>query len=386
MKKLILIITTLLIVFFGLTGCDKKDIEDLSIATAIGLDLDDEGVLCLSAQILDPTSMGNNPREVSPITLIESKGRTVQEALRKMSNLTTGKLFFYHFEVIVFGEKIARKGISSYLNFFAINHEALHLYNIVIAKGCKAKDILNIVSVLDLIPAVAFSNKVSASREYYGLGKMVTVDELVDVIQSEGIEPALTSIEISGDLGEGGNLDNTKNIEPKTIAKVSNIGIFKNDKLVSFLSENGSLGYTYLTNKINDSTIVVTKDDGILVSIEVYESKTKKKFQFEDNKLKIKLTINFEGSISEDLSSQIKYDQEYIKDITDKTAYEIRALCEEAINQAKEFKVDIFGFGYDIYLKHYQYWQKIKDNYNEEIFPEIEFEFVVTGVIDLVKS
>ena len=67
------------------------------------------------------------------------------------------------------------KGILPYVNFFAINQETLHRYNVIIARGCKANDVLKIVSLLEHIPSMSIDGKFNASTEFYGISKYYTM-------------------------------------------------------------------------------------------------------------------------------------------------------------------------------------------------------------------
>lgn len=386
MKKLQtrLFISLILSLSFILQGCGKKEVEDLAITTAIGLDVSEEDNLLLSAQMLNASVMSTHPRDISSVSYVEAEGRTIQECLRKLSKFISGKIFFSHFNIMIFGEELAKKGIEPYLSFFAINQDALHRYNIIVAKGCKAKDLLHITTTENM-PSISMENKLKTAHEFYGLAKVTNTDEVMDDLRSEGFALTLSSLQIDGVLEEGNNIDNSKNIEPKASFSVSTIAVFKNDCLVGYLSESASIGLTFMDNKIKTTVIVVTKADGILASLEIIKASTKYKYDIKGDIPKVKITIDFEASITEDLSGKTSRELEYVDDITKRAAYEIKKLCEEALAAAKEMKLDIFGFGQDIYRKYYRYWQTIKDHYQEDVFPFMEFEFVIKGKICHVK-
>jgi spore germination protein KC len=383
-RKRLLIILSLLILALSLQGCGKKEVEDLTITTAIGLDLTEEGNLSLCAQVLNASVMSTSPPDISPVSFVEAEGRTIQEILRKLATIITGKIFFSHFNMMIFGEDLARKGIEPYLNFFAINQDALHRYNIIVARGCKARDLLRIATT-DSVPSVTMENKLKTAAEFYGLAKVTNTDQVMNDLRSEGFALTLSSLEIVGNPEEGDSIDNNKSIEPKAGFRVSSLAVFQNDRLYGYLPESASIGLTFMNGKIKTTVIVVTKADGILASVEIIKVKTKFKINLEGEIPKVKVIMDFQGSITEDLSGETRQDMAYIEDIAERASYEIRKLCEEALSIAQNWKLDIFGFGLEIYQKHYRYWQTIKDRYAEEIFPFLECEFVITGEICHVK-
>lgn len=385
MKKGILI-SIILLFFLILSGCtQKKEVEDLMITTAIALDLTEEGSLEVSVQLLNSNSAGNRPQDVTPVVVVSETGRTIQEALRKVNTIITEKLFFSHFVILVIGEELARKGILPFVAFFAINQETLHRFDILIARGCKGKDVLKIVSVAANIPAMAVEGKLVATTKLYGISKIYTNDEVMSDLRSEGISLTLGSIEIIGDLEEGSDLDNRKTIDVRAYTKVSTLGVFKQDRIIAWLDEEESLGFTYLMGKIKNSYIIVTKGDGTFVSVQLKTCKVKTKLETEGEKIKVKVSINFQGEVVEDLSGETSYDVVYVEDIRQRTEYEIKRLCEKVFSKAQELKADIFGYGRMIYRHKFKLWEEIKDRYEDEIFPEIEAEFTIKGNIIRVK-
>ena len=63
-RKIIFII---LFTFFFLCGCvEEQEVDDLTIATAIGIDINEEGEIVFTAQVLNSNAVGNRPMDVVP--------------------------------------------------------------------------------------------------------------------------------------------------------------------------------------------------------------------------------------------------------------------------------------------------------------------------------
>ena len=71
--------------------------------------------------------------------------------------------------------------------------------------------------------------------------------------------------QIIGDEKEGSSKDNTESSEPKTYLKLSNIAVFKDDKFVSWTTEEESYGISIINNKITEMYIKIKMDDGYVV-------------------------------------------------------------------------------------------------------------------------
>lgn len=155
---------------------------------------------------------------------------------------------------------------SSLRDFFAINQDALHRFNIAVARGCKGKDVLKIVSVAAHVPSMSAEGKLLEATKYYGIGKYYTNDEVLSDIRSRH-QPLARKHQIIGDPEKGSDLENRKKTDLEAYTKASTIAVFKKDKLIDWMDEEESLGYNYISGKIKNSYIVVTKGDGTFASV-----------------------------------------------------------------------------------------------------------------------
>lgn len=115
------------------------------------------------------------------------------------------------------------------------------------------------------------------------------------------------------------------------------------------------------------------------------ESKLENETDFRKRKNQVQNLDQFPGRNHRGSFGETSHDNAYVRDILERTNYEIRLLCEKAIQKAQTIKADIFGFGRLLYRKKYKLWLEIKDRFEEEIFPELETEIVVQGKITRVK-
>lgn len=383
MKKVIIIII-LIFTTINLSSCNKLEIDELAIVTGFGIDRTDQGFE-VSLQILDSLAMHKDSPEASPVILISEFGRTIEEAVTRLSTIINNRLYYPYFQVLIFGEELAKQGINPYLNFFSEKQETVHDYFIVVAKESTAKDILTIITSLNRIPTVSTERKVVGAMKYYGIAKKSFYDDLINELKNEGVSVTLTSVIVEGDVKKGSKEDNIKTSIPDALIKVSTIAVFKEDKLIGYLSESESLGFNYVMNNIKRSMVVITKENGTLASIEVNNIQSKVKISLEKNDLKIKINIKCIGKVSEDTSKEPTFELNYLKDLENKVSYEIKKMVEEAIKKSKEYNSDIFGFGKKIHQFHPKYWQTIKDNY-DEIYPNLRVEITVENKIVKVKQ
>jgi len=373
----------MIFIAFNLNGCGKGEIDDLATATAIGLDKTEEGKFRISIQVLNVNAVGKDAKDMSPVVVISEEATTIQEALRKMTTFLTHKLFFSHFQVLLIGEDLAKDGIEPYLNFFAINTESLHGYNIAVVQGDTAENLLKMQTLLNFIPSIAIDGKLKAALKNYGTSKETIMDDVLCDLRTKGLGLSLGSLMIIGDVEEGSKQDVTKSTEAKNIVKTSTIAVFKKDKLLGYLNERESIGFSYITNEIKTSVVVASLKSG-LVSIEVNQAKTKLSVKIENDVPKIKISVKLIGNITEDLSGQTKFTNEYVSEVSKKASYEVKKIIEESIDKAKEYNSDIFNFISLIHKKETDYWKTIYEDY-DNVFPNIEVEINVTTSITRIR-
>lgn len=123
-KRLLAPLLTLLL----LSGCwERKEVNDIAIVTATGVDLlDDESirvtVLLAVPRLIGTTSAqggGESKLESSAGWIVSEQGKTVMDAFTGLQDKLPRKLFLSHNRTIVVGEKLARNGIFPLLDFFS---------------------------------------------------------------------------------------------------------------------------------------------------------------------------------------------------------------------------------------------------------------------------
>jgi len=359
----------LFIVFFMLlltTGCwSKKDLNELAIVTAIGIDKTEDGY-SVSIQVLNPSELaGNTSSGRTEVVRFIKSGDTIFETLRKLSMDSPRRIYLAHLREVVFGEEIARDGIGKALDFISRDHEMRTDFYITVAKGSTAADILNIQTAIEKVPANKLFNALETSEKVWAATKTVQLDELINSIVSKGKEPVLTGIYYYGNSEYGSNIENVHNVSPETGLRLDYLAVFKKDKLIGWLNMNESKGFNYITDTIKNTVITIETNEG-KVSIEALRSKTKVHGKMKKGKPVIDITIDTEGNLA-DVESSIdlskpenidKLEKEFQNNIKEKVQTSIKKVQEE-------FQSDIFGFGEVIHRADPRAWKEIEDNWDE---------------------
>lgn len=98
-------------------------------------------------------STGGGSGYDTPVTTYSTSGEIVFEALRKLTQQVPRKIYLSHIRLIVIGEDVAKEGIYNVLDFLSRDHEMQTNFYIIVSKESKAKDILNVLTSIEKIPA-----------------------------------------------------------------------------------------------------------------------------------------------------------------------------------------------------------------------------------------
>lgn len=100
-----------------------REVNDLGVTVAIGLDLIEDELLELTVQVVIPRRLAQEGYEKNAVVTYSTTGRTVFEAFRKMTAISSRKLYIGHIQLIVLGESLAKGGIFETIDFFERDHE-----------------------------------------------------------------------------------------------------------------------------------------------------------------------------------------------------------------------------------------------------------------------
>lgn len=373
-RVIILILSSLL-----LSSCwDKKELNELAIVFALGVDKVEDGYE-ISAQVVNPDILAskNANSTRSPVVTFHGKGDSIYEAIRKMTTLTPRKLHFSHMQLVVFGEELASQGISETIDLLARDREVREDFNFVVSRNSNAGEILEVLTPIEKIPASKIINSLNASIKAWGSTASVNIDDITSTLKSSQKNLVLSAIEIYGDRELGKELTNLESIDVPTILKLEGLAVFKKDQLIGYLTEEESKGFNYLSDKIETTIETISCPKEGKLSTEVIRAQTKTKGNFENGTPKIKVHINVEQNVREVKCSLNLTEEKNLKYINKKTADLIKTRIEDTLTIAQEnFQSDIFGFGDVLYREDLNQWKKIKDDWLS-IFPKLDVKVEV---------
>lgn len=361
-----------------LTGCwSSKEITELMIVTGMGVDRDsDTGEYKVTLQIINPGEIASQTKtERLEVTTYQTTGESIYEVMRRISTEVPRKMYLSHIQLVIFGEELAKEGIGKTLDFISRNHEFRTDFFILVSKGSSAEDVLNVLTPTEASPSVSLYSAINVSEKIWAPTKGVHLDELLNTLVSDGKQPVLTGVKVSGDRDKGDEVSSLEQIKPAAITKITGFAAFNKDKLVGWLTEKESKGYNYIISNITSTVGSIPCEDGGIIALEVKKAKTDLQSNIKDGKPSITIKTNIEADLGEIQCHMDLTKTATIKQIEDDASKQVQTLMEHSITKAKEeFKSDIFGFGETIHRQHPKAWKKLKGNW-DETFQDLEISF-----------
>ena len=322
MKKVLI-----LLLLFLLTGCwNYQELNSIAISTAIGVDKNDDGKYEVSTMIANSRKEQSSSKESESQSIIfTGVGNTISEAFKDIDLYNPRRNYIGHVSVVVISDEVAKDGLNDILDFSARNPESTKRFQMVIAKNCKAKDILKILTPLETFSAQNISNNLKYSRDSQATSTAILYSDFIYNLLEKGMNPILPSVILKGDKKDGAKDESLQQTVPDAFIKINNLALFKDYKLVGFASANESRGINLLKSTIEQLTVNI-KIDNKYITFKLLDSKTKSKIKFNDKPI-INVEIKGIATLVEDNSNHSLTDQKVMKEIEKKINKKIEELA-----------------------------------------------------------
>ncbi|WLR48728.1 Ger(x)C family spore germination protein [Halobacillus litoralis] len=366
-----------------LSGCwNSKELDDLGIVVAVGIDKTEDNQFLLITQVINPSEIATDaPTTRPPVSIYESTGDSLFEAFRNMTEKSPRKMYLSQLRLLVIGRKLAEEGILPSLDAFYRDHEFRTAFFVTIAKDTGVKDLLNVLTPYEKIPANKLMHSMEAVQRSLGSSRGVVIDELIAQIRSKGQNPVLPGLLIDGNAEVGTSIENIEKIDAPTQLRIDNLAVMEEDRLIGWLKPEESKGLNYITGDMESTTVSYPCEDKGLISVEVLRTDNSLKAKFDDGNPTISIELELEGNVGE-LDCPIDLTKaESIETINGEVENRVKQKMQAAIKAAQEdFGSDIFGFGNLIHRKNPAYWKTIENNWNSK-FKELKIDIQVKAQI-----
>ena len=359
-KKLLLILI-ILTTLFSMSGCSYQELNDLAIASAIGIDYENNEFI-VTSQILN--FQKNEESSEENVILYEGKGETIGEAIRNTYLQYPNKLHMGHLELIVLNKNAANEKLTEIIDYFIRSPEARSNCYFMISTEGSAKDILTPSEESeDTFTANKIVKIVEDTKKYQGTTTLMTLDQVSIAFLSKGIYPVITSLKYEKDEEKYSNVISTGLVVLK-----------ENNKITDELTKEESTAYNIINKNFTDVMLSFEYQDNNL-NVIIFNPSSKIDVKIKENKLKVDINLTLEGHISV-INKKINLQKkENIKDIEHKTEEEVKKYIDHLINFNKENNIDTLNIKNKIYKNYYK---KYKEYENKNIYEIAEINTNIT--------
>lgn len=386
-KRLVLLLMMLIATTFT-TGCwDKTELNEMAIVSAVGLDRNKEGKLVGTFQIINPGNVagalqgggGTNP----PISIYRATGNNVLELDSIASTKISRDMYFAHANLVVIGEELAKEeGLNDIFDAFERSPEFRATTRIVIARGVKARDIVETLTAIDKVSAEKVIRTIEINEKTQGKSISINLQEVIKNLLSTGKEPIISGFTVKGNTGKEDKMENTMSSDIEANPNAAGISVFKDGKLIDWLDGDKAIGSMWVLDRIENTQLNLDwegKKNAITYS--VIRQKTNIGAKLVNGKPKMSIKVRAEGDIREVNVPLNLTDMHVLIDIEKKLAKDLKKEMEGAIVRAQKNKSDIFGFGELMHESHPKEWKKLEKNWDDDTFSKLEVDVQVETFI-----
>ena len=353
MKKILI----LLFMLFCLSGCmESRELKERTIIEAVGIDKE-KGEYNLIFQQFQPSSgqgdTGSTSGNSGKSQPVQSKGRSISEAIERVTHYNGNEVFLGNSTYIVLGSEMAGEGILRELHYFNGENEISPSTFLLIADGTA----LDLISAQAENPGEGGSN-IGDIMEQGQKNGIIGQASLIDVMKRLVDNSASPYLPVISEIKEG----------EKSIFKITGMAIFDREKMVDVLDIDEAKGILWANDELERALLVVEDPYLGILSAEVQNSKTKVKTELIEGvpyfQIEIQCSAQLVEVLGEDQSGSLN--QKQMEKAASLLEQEISRLTSSAIDRAfTSQSCDIFRFCDYVKKTDPQYWKKNEKNWKE---------------------
>ncbi|WP_393960330.1 Ger(x)C family spore germination protein [Priestia megaterium] len=390
MKRKGLFLLLMMTITVLLSSCwSKKELTDLAIVSAIGIDKTKDGRYHLTLQIINPGNVaggmqgGGGGTQSPPVTIYSASGDNIVEASRRASSKISRRLYYAHANLIVIGEKLAREnGLNPLIDAMDRDPEFRNTATMVIANHSTAADFVKTLTPVDKIPANKVLKTLEFTQREWGENIKLTLQEVIKKLRSPGEQTIVGGFRVVGNHKQAQMLENLQKSAPEATLRASGIAVLKQGKLVDWLYGEKARGTIWILDKIQGTDINIDwGGEKEAIAYQTVRQKTQISAQVKNGQPYISVHARVEGDIAEIEVPVDITNPKVITKIEQLLRTEIEKELKKAIEHAQKNKADIFGFGEVVHHSRPNQWKKIKSEWSDVYFPKLKVDITVEAYV-----
>lgn len=352
-----------------LSGCSNyRELNELAIVLGVGVDfIPDKNMYEVTYQVVKPSENAakGNGMGSTPVINYVATGKTLNEAAGNSANLFSRQNIYSHIQLVIIGEHLAKKESLNFI-FDIFERDAGVRVNVpvLIARGSGVKATMDMLSTIDKIPVQALAGKVKNASETLGEHGQTKIYEVIENLTSEGSEPAISGVSITGSKKIGESKENIETMK-KTFTSLNGVSIFKRGKLVGWMDGKKTKSLQIIDNKLQSTNLRFHCDEKRYNNITINKMKSHTKVNIQNNQAVITVNTQAYGYIVELLCNKDISKHEVISEYEEKAEKELKKEIMDGILAAQKLKSDVFGFGEILYFTQPKKWKESRRQWDQ---------------------
>ena len=400
----------------GSAGCQenrleqsRSEINDMALVLAVGLDYQEEGGQFRLTVISQSTSGGSSEEAGSAKAVVSSSsGRTVAEAVSRMTQFSDSDLFFGHTEYVLLGEDVFNGRLLQVLDVFVRDIQFRLDNTLMVVRGQTAEALIrdsqqqevfltdrldNLTNTIGLRSAtrnVRLTESLYQLQNPHDVLLLPYVAAITDTLPEEEAGEGGSSEQGSGGEGgssqggseEGGSQGGSSGESSGGSGGPSSQGesqsqsssqplflggyaVVDDKSFLGYLDEETALGVNWFTGKINSTVQVVEDDKGYPISLTITQANVQYDSIHGEDGPVIIVHIRVRSNISEIYGELDIYDNSDIELIEATQSRLISDQIQRAVDYARENRLDLLGYNEILYHQLNDHWPELSERWEE---------------------
>jgi spore germination protein KC len=362
MKKRILRVIAILLCVALLSGCwDYQGMDKINIVAGIGVDKSPDGGYELTLELIDIAAIKNG--NAQDALIVSAVGPSLFEATRNAKKKLFNTLYFGSMRTIIVSEDVARDtGVLPIIDGFIRGAETRETVVLVVSQEKKASDLILAAGLDFSDTSMEIAKIVVDNRKSDSTTRNVPLFEAYNYVQAKGLELVLPAFHVVENDGED-------------VVELNGVGVFQDDKLVSFLSPEESHYFLMATDAGTRGALSFTiPERNAKVSLEIVECVNKPAVRYADGAVTASVEVELDYRIVELAGVSEPVSEEVLQDINQQAE---RVLADRIaavfLKTQEDPGLDIYGYGNLLYENQYKLWTDIQDEW-DELYRNASFE------------
>lgn len=377
---------------FSLTGCwSIREANGLAIMNVMGIDKNEEGQFELTALIPKTHnifSQSNNGIKRDQELIERSTGRSLLEAMSKLSTATSKQIYLGHVQVVIFGEKAARESMKESLDFLRRGNNFRPNIKLLITKG-KASNIISIPTQLELPIGEEIVNSIR-TKQLSTTNMVLNLSQFSEAFINNIKDPFTGGISFAQEKGIEVEQENPSNGEKainekaNTTFSIEGMAVFKNEQLIGWLNNKETRGVLWINGKLEKEVLVLNcpKGGSGTISVQIRQTASQLSPKIISGSPEMDIAIKVEGDVGQVACKNASLTSEELEALNQQLEEKVIEDVKQTLSKVQvEWQTDIFNFGESIYRKYPTAWKDISSRWRSGGLKELPVRVNVTGNI-----